>query len=46
MSLVGESLFRYIVLAAIGELSLALWLVVVGVDAHIWTQAVTHRCSA
>lgn len=36
----AESLFRYIVLAAIGELSLALWLAVVGVDEHTWKQAV------
>ena len=37
----AESLFGYVVLAAFGELSLALWLVVVGIDEDIWKQSAT-----
>lgn len=32
----AESMFQYVVLAALGELALALWLVIVGVDQQQW----------
>ena len=32
----AESMFRYVVVAALGELALALWLVIVGVDQQQW----------